>query len=61
MWNDLNHDGVCGDEPFFGLENFGFVCEWEKQSENIFSPLQKLLSLFFEIVDTVQEMLSSVL
>lgn len=28
-WNDLNHNGTCGSEPFFGLENIGFVCEWD--------------------------------
>ena len=27
-WNDLNISGYCGDEEFFGPENFGFVCEW---------------------------------
>lgn len=29
MWNDLNHYAVCGNEPFFGINNFGLVCEWE--------------------------------
>ena len=28
-WNDLNNNGTCGNESFFGLSNFGFVCEWE--------------------------------
>ena len=28
-WNDLDHDGTCLDEAFFGLENFGFICEWD--------------------------------
>ena len=36
MWNDLHHDGVCGDEPFFGIHNFGFVCEWEPQKTDQF-------------------------
>ena len=31
MWNDLHHDGVCGNEPFFGIDHFGLVCEWEAQ------------------------------
>lgn len=31
-WNDLNGDGTCGDETFFGLDNFGFVCEWDSLS-----------------------------
>ncbi len=28
-WNDLNSDGSCNDEDFFGQRNFGFICEWE--------------------------------
>lgn len=28
-WNDLSHDGTCGTETFFGVENFGFICEWD--------------------------------
>lgn len=28
-WNDLNNDGTCNNEAFFGLENIGFICEWE--------------------------------
>ena len=28
-WNDLNNSGTCKGESFFGLENFGFICEWE--------------------------------
>lgn len=28
-WNDLNKNGTCYDESFFGLKNFGFICEWE--------------------------------
>lgn len=28
-WNDLNDSGTCNNEPFFGLNNFGFICEWE--------------------------------
>lgn len=27
-WNDLNKNGTCKNEPFFGLENMGFICEW---------------------------------
>ena len=27
LWNDLYHDGTCGNQSFFGLENFGFICE----------------------------------
>lgn len=27
-WNDLLNDGTCNGEEFFGLTNFGFICEW---------------------------------
>ncbi len=27
-WNDLLNDGTCKNEAFFGLVNFGFICEW---------------------------------
>lgn len=29
QWNDVYHDGTCGDEDFFGEINFGLVCEWD--------------------------------
>ena len=29
FWNDLAEDGTCGDEEFFGMENSGFICEWD--------------------------------
>lgn len=28
-WNDINSDGSCFDEPFFGKQNFGLICEWD--------------------------------
>lgn len=28
-WNDLKEDGTCNGEEFFGVENLGFICEWE--------------------------------
>lgn len=28
-WNDLNRNGTCMGESFFGLENMGFICEWD--------------------------------
>jgi hypothetical protein len=28
-WNDLAKDGTCGTEDFFGIENIGFICEWD--------------------------------
>ena len=27
-WNDLSKAGTCKNEAFFGLENMGFICEW---------------------------------
>ena len=29
-WNDLNNDGTCNGERFFGINNFGFICEWDE-------------------------------
>lgn len=29
LWNDLNHNGTNGNQKFYGLENFGYICEWE--------------------------------
>lgn len=28
-WNDIRKDGTCGDEEFFGTDNFGYICEWD--------------------------------
>ncbi|SEL85387.1 Peptidase_C39 like family protein [Butyrivibrio sp. ob235] len=28
-WNDLCAEGTFGSESFFGLDNFGYICEWE--------------------------------
>ena len=28
-WNDLYSAGTCQNESFFGLSNFGFICEWD--------------------------------
>lgn len=30
MWNDLANDGDCNGEAFFGLDNIGFICEWDE-------------------------------
>lgn len=27
-WNDARFDGECNNEPFFGIKNIGFICEW---------------------------------
>ena len=32
-WNDLVPSGVYATEPFFGLNNFGFVCEWDSRDK----------------------------
>lgn len=29
LWNDLSNLGTHGNESWFGLNNFGFICEWE--------------------------------
>lgn len=34
QWNDLNHYAICGNEPFFGINNFGFICEWDNSDAN---------------------------
>lgn len=31
QWNDVNFDGTCDNEDFFGISNFGFICEWDPQ------------------------------
>lgn len=33
FWNDLNSDGTCNGESFFGTKTFGFICEWDNNSE----------------------------
>lgn len=29
LWNDLINEGTCKQEKWFGLNNFGFICEWD--------------------------------
>ena len=29
QWNDICWDGNCNNEDFFGVRNFGFICEWD--------------------------------
>ena len=29
-WNDIQSDGECNGESFFGSKNFGLICEWDK-------------------------------
>ena len=29
LWNDLVEEGTFGRESWFGLDNFGYVCEWD--------------------------------
>lgn len=31
-WNDLHATGLCGENPHFGLENMGYVCEWDSEA-----------------------------
>jgi len=31
LWNDLVNAGTFGSEPWFGLKNFGIICEWESK------------------------------
>lgn len=50
-WNDLQKDGDCNGEDFFGYQNSGFICEWNNgQGGNtstydpkIYNAVQKLL------------------
>lgn len=30
-WNDIQKNGDCNGEAFFGKKNFGFICEWDKE------------------------------
>ena len=32
-WNDLAQNGTYASETFFGLNNIGFVCEWESRDQ----------------------------
>ena len=27
-WNDIRPDGECAGDSFYGVQNFGFICEW---------------------------------
>lgn len=29
QWNNLRHNGTFPNESFFGLDDFGFICEWD--------------------------------
>ena len=44
QWNDLNSNGTCGTETFFGTENFGFVCEWDTLPETYVDPATALIN-----------------
>ena len=33
LWNDLRADGTCNSEEFFGLNNFGLICEWDSSAD----------------------------
>ena len=34
QWNDICWDGNCNNEAFFGIRNFGFICEWDSKSDH---------------------------
>lgn len=29
-WNDIKNDGTCEGSDVFGVDNFGFICEWDE-------------------------------
>lgn len=29
-WDDISNEGTIADESFFGVGNFGYICEWDK-------------------------------
>lgn len=31
QWNDICWNGNCNNEEFFGIQNFGFICEWDSR------------------------------
>lgn len=33
QWNDLRADGTCQNEAFFGVEDFGLICEWDSSAD----------------------------
>ncbi len=34
-WNDLCNEGTFWDESFFGLDDFGYICEWDEFSPTV--------------------------
>lgn len=41
-WNDLNGNGTCNGETFFGKKNLGFICEWDYTQDVIKNSSVKL-------------------
>ena len=37
QWNDLEPGGTYGTEPWFGLDDFGFICEWDYNNTTLTS------------------------
>ena len=33
QWNDISWNGNCNNEKFFGIQNFGFICEWDSRKK----------------------------
>ena len=62
-WNDLKQDGTCDnqDAAFFGLDNFGFICEWDGEepddppTEGIFAILYEDGELVFQNNDKARQ------
>lgn len=49
QWNDLRANGTYPNEAFFGLRNFGFICEWENDDDVIFTTKDVTLGDFSTI------------
>lgn len=40
-WNDIESNGECNGEVFFGKKNFGLICEWDKEVYTIMYNVNK--------------------
>ena len=48
-WNDLNRDGTCLGQPFFGTNNLGLLCEWETPVNLVYGTSLKLCNSATEL------------
>ena len=61
QWNDVREDGSFPGQDFFGLDNFGFICEWDGEepedppTEGIFAILYKDGELVFQNNDKARQ------